>query len=330
MLVKKSYFIRMTKEDGSRYYGECGIFQGLSHDDRPDYEEIIRDSIRSMELGHLDLESLRDWPSVRFGFETLKRHIEAKDVRRLFDNRFTDGQEIAINGLVWMGDRSFMQEQIETKLEEGFSCVKIKIGAIDWEDELALLRSIRSRFPAERIMLRVDANGAFRPDEAMSRLEDLSALDVHSIEQPIAAGQWDEMNRICRESPVPIALDEELIGINDIEGKQDLIKAIRPEYIILKPSLHGGFFGSDEWVSIAEEEGIGWWATSALESNVGLNAITQWVSSKNIKGHQGLGTGQLYQNNIPSPLEVGNGHISYLSSSNWQYDILDDGDWLHI
>lgn len=327
---KKCFFIRLIEEDGTRYYGECGLFQGLSHDDRPEYEKTIRSTIRAMEHGDLDLERLRDWPSIRFGFETLIRHWKSEDVKRLFDNDFTMGKPIPINGLVWMGDRKYMQEQIETKLQDGFNCVKIKIGAIDWEDELALLHSIRSRFPSERIMIRVDANGAFHPDEAPSRLEQLSILDVHSIEQPIAAGQWEEMRRICRNSPIPIALDEELIGINDLERKEELIQELNPQYIILKPSLHGGFSGSDEWVSLAEGNGIGWWATSALESNIGLNAITQWVSSRRITGHQGLGTGELYQNNIPSPLRVEKGHIRYMNGSEWHYDILDDGDWLHI
>ncbi len=211
---------------------------------------------------------------------------------------------IPINGLVWMGTFEEMHQRIEEKLAAGFHCVKLKIGAIDWDREIALIRFIRERYSREQIELRVDANGGFSVDEAMSRLEELAKYDIHSIEQPIRQHQWSEMASLCQHSPLPIALDEELIGVNDPEEKVRLLDTIRPQYIILKPSLHGGMRGSEEWIRLARERGIGSWITSALESNIGLYAIARFTMKMygpDITMPQGLGTGQLFTDNIELP-----------------------------
>lgn len=203
-----------------------------------------------------------------------------------------------------MGDFDQMLARIEKKMEAGFRCIKLKIGAIHFEEEQALLRHIRSHYSSKEIELRVDANGAFSPTDAMEKLKRLSELDLHSIEQPIRAGQWEEMARLTSESPLPIALDEELIGYNTWEEKQRLLSAIRPQYIIIKPSLHGGIAGGEEWIAEAEKLNIGWWITSALESNIGLNAIAQWCATFQNPLPQGLGTGLLFTDNVEMPLEI--------------------------
>jgi o-succinylbenzoate synthase len=256
--------------------------------------------------GVLDDEALRDYPSMRFGLETALLHLQRGE--RLFDNAFSRGEEgIPINGLVWMGNHEEMLQRMEEKLEKGFHCVKLKIGAIDFDQELDLVKRIRERFSFHEIQLRLDANGAFPFDEALYKLELLSQYAIHSIEQPIKQGQWALMAELCRESPLPIALDEELIGVNDPEMKGHMLNIIKPRYIILKPSLHGGMQGCREWITAAREHGIGSWITSALESNVGLDAIAQFaadVYGDGITMPQGLGTGQLFTDNIPMPLEI--------------------------
>ena len=230
--------------------------------------------------------------------------------RVVFDNAFAHGKlQIPINGLIWMGSEVFMREQIESKIEAGFSTIKLKIGAIDFDSEIKLLSSIRDQFDSSQITLRVDANGAFSPNEALQKLERLSNLGIHSIEQPIKAGQWQEMEKLCASTPLPIALDEELIGINRLEEKMKLMDAIRPQYIILKPSLHGGIKGCREWIALSEERNIPWWFTSALESNVGLDAICQFTAEYKNDLPQGLGTGSLYVENTPTTLKVENGMI---------------------
>ena len=223
-----------------------------------------------------------------------------------------------------MGDKSFMKEQIAQKLSEGFSCIKMKIGAIDFKTEIDLLQNIRSEFSASEIELRVDANGAFTPNDALEKLQLLSELELHSIEQPIKQGQWQEMAALCEQTPLPIALDEELIGVFSLSEKQKLLETIQPQYIILKPSLIGGFKGSDEWISLAQKQNIGWWITSALESNVGLNAISQYTFTKNVKLPQGLGTGSLYTNNISSPLRISNGTLLYDTNLSWETNLIKD------
>ena len=303
----------VTVTDGSAIgIGECAPLPKLSCDDIPNYAEVLRHFCDEVErTGEIPYEALRDYPSMLFGLETAfyevrRKKEEGRDV--LFDTSFSRGEVgIPINGLVWMGTFDEMRERIEQKLEQGFRCVKLKIGAIDFDAELELIKQIRGRFSRHEVELRVDANGAFRFDEALYKLELLSQYALHSIEQPIKAGQWANMAELCRESPLPIALDEELIGVNDPEQKRQMLNIIKPRFIILKPSLHGGMMGVREWVDIARDMGIGSWITSALESNIGLNAIAQLCSdiySDAIKMPQGLGTGQLFTDNIPMPLEI--------------------------
>ena len=302
MRDKSTYFIRIWNDVNPAVIGvgECALFIGLSDDDRPDYEEqlqLVCDRIDSIQL-----QELNAWSSIRFGVEMAKRNLlYGGDI--YFPSSFTAGsQSIEINGLIWMGSRETMLERIQQKLEDGFRCLKLKIGAIDFDAELSLLSYIRQRFSRDELELRVDANGAFTPSEAMAKLRALASFDLHSIEQPIRQGAWKEMATLCQSSPIPIALDEELIGVNEWVKKQELLERIQPQYIILKPALCGGFEGAEEWIQLAEERNIGWWVTSALESNVGLNAIAQWVSTLPITMPQGLGTGQLYTNNTPTCL----------------------------
>ena len=303
----------VTISDGERIgVGECAPLPNLSCDDIPNYTEVLRRFCDEVErTGELDTEALRDYPSMLFGLETALMDVRCKmeDGRSLlFDNAFSRGEVgIPINGLVWMGSFEEMRERIEQKLAQGFHCVKLKIGAIDFDAELELVRRIRERFSLYEVELRVDANGAFPFEEALYKMELLSQFALHSIEQPIKAKQWANMAELCRESPLPIALDEELIGVNDPDQKRQMLNIIRPRYIILKPSLHGGMMGVREWIDIANDMGIGSWITSALESNIGLNAIAQLAADiygPHIRMPQGLGTGQLFTDNIPMPLEI--------------------------
>ncbi|MDA0972862.1 MAG: o-succinylbenzoate synthase [Bacteroidetes bacterium] len=313
---KPSYFI-ILEADGKLGIGECGVFPGLSLEWNNQYEETLFRSLEAWKSGTLDLQTLRTYPSMLMGWETAIRSMEEGDTFFIFNSSFQHGVPIYINGLIWMGDVDDMAQQIEARLDQGFNCIKLKIGALDWSSELNLLKAIRARFSAQEIELRVDANGAFRPEEALAKLEALAELEVHSIEQPIKAGQWDAMAGLCAESPLDIALDEELIGIDSVVKKEELLDTIQPKYLILKPSLVGGFQGSDEWIRLADERDVHWWATSALESNIGLNAIAQWVSSKQPTLPQGLGTGSLYVNNIPSPLEVSAGTLKSDLDRTW-------------
>lgn len=321
--TKETYFLTLKKGE-SFGIGECGLFRGLSIDDRSDYEEKLQWTCDNIDLGEeLLYHELVEFPSIQIGLETAFRSIKAKDPFDLFPSEFTNGKQgIFINGLIWMGERSFMKEQISKKIKQGFNCIKMKIGAIDFKSEVELLKSIRKDFSTSAIELRVDANGAFTPSEALEKLKILSDLDIHSIEQPIKQGQWQEMARLCEDTPLPIALDEELIGIFSEQKKQELLDTINPQYIILKPSLIGGFIGSDSWISFAKEKGIGWWITSALESNIGLNAISQYTFLKNSTLPQGLGTGSLFTNNIPSPLNVSNGNLRYNKVDKWDLSVL--------
>lgn len=287
--------------------GECAPLPSLSCDDIPNYAEVLRRFCDGVEqTGAIDYEAMRDYPSMLFGLETAM--LSLQNGERLFDTPFSRGEQgIPINGLVWMGTFDEMQQRIEQKLEQGFRCMKLKIGAIDFARELELLARIRQRFGPREVQLRVDANGAFPYDEALYKLELLSQYALHSIEQPIKAGQWGNMAELCRDAPLRIALDEELIGVNDPGQKRQLLNIIRPAYIILKPSLHGGMMGVREWVDIASDMGIGSWVTSALESNIGLNAVAQLCSAlygDALTMPQGLGTGQLFTDNIPMPLEI--------------------------
>ncbi|PVW13561.1 o-succinylbenzoate synthase [Marixanthomonas spongiae] len=323
--TKETWFL-IIEEDGKWGIGECGILRSLSIDDRPDYEEKLRWTCQNInkEKDYL-YDNLIEFPSIQIGVETAFKSLQADNPFQVFPSEFSKGSKsIPINGLIWMGDKSFMKEQISEKLKEGFQCIKMKIGAIDFDTEIELLKSIRQEFSASEIELRVDANGAFSPSEALEKLKILSELQLHSIEQPIKQGQWQEMARLCEETPLPIALDEELIGVFSSEEKKKLLETIQPQYIILKPSLIGGFKGSDNWIDLAENGNVGWWITSALESNVGLNAISQYTFTKNAILPQGLGTGSLYTNNIDSPLEVCNGSIQYDTNQQWDLSVLNE------
>ena len=298
--------------------GECALFKGLSCDDRPEYEAVLQSLTPHLPPVDELFLKLKDYPSILFGMETALADLKNSGKRIIFPSDFANGKSaIPINGLIWMGTKDEMKLQIREKIEQGFSCIKLKIGAIDFEAELALLKSIRKEFNASDIELRVDANGAFAVEQALEKLHRLSDLDLHSIEQPIRAGQCELMAKLCQQTPLPIALDEELIGVNDFNAKKELLSTIRPQYIILKPSLHGGFSGSDEWIQLAESLHIGWWATSALESNIGLNAIAQWCATHHSSLPQGLGTGLLYTNNFESPLTLIGDKLTYDVNRPW-------------
>lgn len=318
MTSKETWFI-VLKQHGKIGIGECGILRGLSVDDRPDYEQKLQWTCANIHLG-LDelLAELVEFPSIQFGLETAFKSLKADHPFVLFPSDFTQAKaSIPINGLVWMGDKAFMSDQIAEKLETGFNCVKLKIGAIDFASEIALIEHIRSKYDKDQIEIRVDANGAFAPNEALDKLDILSQYDLHSIEQPVKAGQYSVMADLCQKTKLPIALDEELIGVFSQEDKNRLLSVIKPQYIILKPSLIGGFSGSKQWIDLANLHGIGWWITSALESNIGLNAIAQFTYQLNNPMPQGLGTGGLYTNNFESPLKVTCGKLHYQGDFQW-------------
>lgn len=314
MRVKDTYFVRLTDSaTGRTGIGECALFRGLGSDDLPDYEEKLA-------LACADPAEPSPYSSIRFGIECA---MIAAGLAEMPSTPYSRGEEgVPINGLIWMGDRAEMRQRIDEKLNAGFRVLKMKIGGIDFESETDLLRYIRSRYSPETLELRLDANGSFAPEVAAERLDILSKFHIHSIEQPVKAGQTDIMARICRETPIPVALDEELIGMPNAESAAALLDAIRPQYIILKPSLCGGLSGAGLWADAAESLGIGWWATSALESNVGLHAIACWVASRGVTLPQGLGTGLLYSNNIPSPLELRGDRLYCNPSGTWDYSAL--------
>lgn len=316
---KESWFI-ILNDNNKRGIGECSILRGLSIDDRPDFEDKLHWVCQNIHFGLNNLlVELDEFPAIQFGLEMAFLSLESKDEFVLFSSEFTNGEaSIPINGLIWMGDKSFMKQQIKDKIKAGFSCLKLKIGAIDFKTEIELLRSIRKEFSVKDIELRVDANGAFSSTEALEKLKILSEFDLHSIEQPIKQGQFQDIATLCKETPLPIALDEELIGVSSVTKKEELLQTINPQYIILKPSLIGGFKKSNEWIKIAEALNIKWWITSALESNVGLNAIAQWTYILNNKMPQGLGTGSLFTNNFVSPLHVENGTLRYEPKQHWK------------
>ena len=266
-------------------------------------------------------EALMEFPSIQFGVEMAFQSLVSETPFLLFPSAFTQEEKsIAINGLIWMGEPAFMKQQIEEKLAEGFKCVKLKIGAIDFDHELELLRFIRANFNENQIELRVDANGAFDANNALYKLSQLTEFKLHSIEQPIAKNNTDRMAELCKTTPFPIALDEELIGVYSIMDKEALLIKIKPQYIILKPSFVGGFRGTQEWITLAEKHNIGWWITSALESNIGLNAIAQWTFLQQNVMPQGLGTGALYTNNFDCPLHVDQGQLWYIKNEKWEFD----------
>ncbi|MDT0539538.1 o-succinylbenzoate synthase [Croceitalea sp. P059] len=325
MHQKETWFV-ILEESGKKGIGECGILRGLSIDDKPDYEDKLRWIAKNIELGLATLlKRLKEYPSIQFGIEQAFLSLHSKSPFQLFPSSFTNKNEpITINGLIWMGKEDFMLQQIDDKIAQGFKCIKMKIGAIDFKTELKLIGAIRNNFNKDEIELRVDANGAFTLDSALEKLENLAKYDLHSIEQPIKPKNWETMAELCLKTPLPIALDEELIGVFDVTEKRKMLQTIQPQYVILKPSLIGGYHGSHEWIELATRYDIKWWVTSALESNIGLNAIAQWAFTLKNKMPQGLGTGSLFTNNFQSPLEVSTGKLFYRNQLSWQNNLIDE------
>jgi o-succinylbenzoate synthase len=317
MQVKNGYYLFISDGENTGI-GECSFIEGLSIDDLSGYEKVLGELCRHIEDDKIkSAPSLDDYPSIKAGLEMAKLDLLHGGSKVLYKSAFTDGEaQIPVNGLIWMGDRDFMLQQINQKLDEGFRCIKIKVGAINFEDEVMLLDFIRQKFPADAIEIRLDANGSFKPHEVLEKLDILSNFGIHSVEQPIKQGQLELMKKVCANSPIPVALDEELIDLKGI-SKSELLQFIQPQYIILKPSLLGGFESCNEWVDLATKNKTCWWATSALESNIGLNAIAQWVFTKSENVVQGLGTGGLYTHNVSSPLFISNGLLGYDPSTPW-------------
>lgn len=338
MRERKSWFVKIWDQTNPDVYGlgECAPLPGLSIDDVSDYEERLREALQrlqelTIDNGQLTMDRIQSlirqvislqYPSIIFGLETALLDLMNGGKRIIFDNDFQKGKELPINGLIWMADMDLMLQQIAIKVYDGFTCIKMKVGGLNFEKECDILHYVRKKYYREDITIRLDANGAFKPDDCLYKLKELSKFGIHSIEQPIKPGQRDLMREISEQSPIPIALDEELIGVNSPEDKKILLEACRVPYIILKPSLHGGILSSLEWIKLAEEKKVGWWITSALESNVGLNAICQLTAEFSVDIPQGLGTGQLYDNNIESPLLVKKGNISLMQDQDWNVESL--------
>ena len=333
MKDKVSWFIKIWDE---RYpnvvgIGECGPLPGLSIDHRPDFEEKLSASLNllahfsSKDIGVIPLNEIvpNGYPSIVFGMETAIHDLSHGGKRMIFDNPFSHGKKIPINGLIWMGDSEFMLRQIDEKISKGFTCIKLKVGGINFDLECDLLRHIRKRFSKDDVTLRLDANGAFTPDDVLQKLQTLAQFEIHSIEQPLKAG-LPLTEEVCRMSPIPIALDEELIGVEDQKSKAMLLERLKPQFIVIKPSLHGGISGTDEWIELAKDRSIGWWITSALESNIGLNAICQLAAQHSITIPQGLGTGMIYERNILSPLTVDKGAIYLDPRGEWDVSMIND------
>lgn len=316
------WYVIASDDKGGYGYGECAPLVKLSCDDMPPekYEALLKQMCDATSVkGELPYDKLINYPSMLFGLECALKQLRSSDHHCLWNTEFFRGRVgIPINGLIWMGSKNNMLEQIQKKIEAGFRCIKLKIAAINFEDELALLKYIRLRFSAQEVELRVDANGGFSYEEAPKRLEQLAALNIHSIEQPIKAGQWSNMAHLCAKTPLPIALDEELIGQNTDADRINMLNAIHPQYIILKPTLHGGISGCLKWIQLAKERNVGWWITSALESNIGLNAIAQFTASLDNNLPQGLGTGSLFTNNVKSPLEIHDNCLWYNIRKKWK------------
>lgn len=312
---KMSWYFKIWNDENPDVFGlgECSILPELSPDDRPDLETKLAWCCQNIHsISNSFNEVLKDWPAIRFAIEMALIDLQNGGRQILFPSDFTIGKRsVSINGLIWMGKIDEMSLRIEEKLADGFHCLKMKIGSLDFDNEYAMLKKLRTRFSAHDLELRVDANGAFSPVQVPRILGMLADLDIHSIEQPIKAGQWDSMAQLCESAPLPIALDEELIGIHDVSIRKKLLTHIKPQYIILKPSLTGGFLSSLNWINLALDVDVGWWVTSALEGNIGLNAIAQWTATLNNSMPQGLGTGQLFTNNIVSPLQVENGQLFF-------------------
>ncbi len=326
LLQKPSWFIYLRNKNNpaQRGIGECSVIPGLSPEHTEKTEQKIGQICKSINNGEYDFSKpVKGFPSINFGLETALKDYHALGSKILYPSNFTSGKDgILINGLIWMGDSRTMLNQVQQKLKDGFRCIKLKIGAINFDDELKILKCIRNEYRPEDVEIRVDANGAFRFEKAREVLDRLAELNVHSIEQPIPPSNAEQMAELCKTAPVPIALDEELIKTRTTEEKRNLIETIKPQYLILKPSLLGGFQEAGEWIKIAESNAAGWWVTSALESNIGLNAIAQWTFTLKTTIPQGLGTGGLFKNNIESPLEINAEKLFYNSSKNWDNEFV--------
>ncbi len=312
-LYSKPSWILLLQDNGRIGAGECSVIPGLNPEYDEDYENRLLQLVNQINSGNVpDLIDLDPWPSIRFGLEMALTDLKQQPCGVLFPSDFTKGKEgIPINGLIWMGSKEEMQQRIAEKLDQGFRVLKLKVGALDFEEELSLLKSIRSQFSPADLEIRLDANGAFSPDDALEKLKKLKTFHIHSIEQPVKPRQWDAMAGLCESSPIAIALDEELIGVHTIQDKQELLDHVGPHFIILKPSLLGGFEKSSEWIDAATRSGVGWWATSALESNIGLSAIAQWVFTYKSTMVQGLGTGGVFSNNYVAPVYLRNSTLRF-------------------
>ena len=327
LVQKKNWYILLHDYFiGYTGIGECSLIPGLSIDDRSDYLQKLNEVCGEINSGiPVDQLNLDQFPSISFALEVALADLACNTHSQniIFPSACTDGKiGIPINGLVWMGSREYMEHQIREKLRQGFDTIKLKVGALDFETELDILRNIRKQFSPGDITIRLDANGAFTTENVLEKLNRFSEFFIHSVEQPIRQGQIEAMSSLCRTSPIPVALDEELIGIFSCSQKEELLKTIRPQFIILKPSLIGGFASGHEWISMAEKYATGWWITSALEGNIGLNAIAQWTFTLNNPMPQGLGTGQIYTNNIKSPLAISEGKLYYQPKVPWDLSML--------
>ncbi len=334
---KTSWFIKLWDDINPERYGlgECGPLPGLSVDDTPEFESVLSSVIQRLselkrhttfqQFGASTFQRLREtipphFPSITFGVETAYLDLLQGGNRIIFRNDFLKGKAIPINGLIWMGELDFMIDQVHKKIENGFRCLKLKVGSLDFDAECELLNLIRSKYSSREITIRLDVNGAFNPGDAMAKLQALSRYEIHSIEQPVGTGA-DQLGELCEKSPIPIALDEELIGHENADSKKQLLQKIKPAFIVLKPTLHGGLSGCTQWIDLAETNGVGWWITSALESNIGLNSICQFTANYPIRIPQGLGTGGIYENNIESPLKVESGLISFDPTKVWNVEM---------
>lgn len=316
---KPCWFIKLTSEEGITGMGEVSFIPNLSVEEEDEMEIQLHHICKLISRGEMDpLQFLPSMPGVQFALESAVRDLETGGKRILHPSEFTEGQVgIPTNGLIWMGAKPFMISQVREKMQLGFHVLKLKVGALDKTEELEIVKWIRSEFGAGDLEIRLDANGAWSPAQAPKRMEQFARFGIHSIEQPIAAGQIEALARICQDPAIPVALDEELIGITDPAARSQLLEKIRPAYIILKPGLLGGFTATADWIELARKQGIGWWITSALESNIGLNAVAQWTFQQGVSIPQGLGTGALYTNNIPSPLQMSGEYLWYRSKFDW-------------
>jgi o-succinylbenzoate synthase len=336
MKDREAWFVKVWDAGNPSVFGigECGPLPGLSIDAKPDLEEVLRDVVEKVStLASLDHYALKvivpaGYPSILFAFETAFLDLSNGGKRLIYKNSFVSGKPIPINGLIWMGDMDFTMSQINIKIYEGFRCIKLKVGGLDFDRECDILQYIRKRYFRENITIRLDANGAFKTD-VLFKLEELARFNIHSIEQPIKPG-LPEMEELCRKSPIPVAFDEELINKISTEQKEQMLDTLKPQFIILKPMLHGGLQGCEEWISLAESRGIGWWITSALESNIGLNAVCQFTANYDVSIPQGLGTGAIYADNFTAPLEVQQGNIFYQQKSGWKEEEFSENSQLSV